>query len=53
MKYSGEFGTCKITFTILMLDFKYLPGNLVYKKCLNVSFYSLLNVKEVKFFAML
>jgi len=37
MKYGGEFGAYKITFMILMLDFKYLPGNSV---CLNVSFYS-------------
>jgi len=32
MKYSGEFGACVITLTILMLDFKHLPGNLVYYK---------------------
>jgi len=32
MKYSGEFVACIITFTILMLDFKHLPGNSVYLK---------------------
>jgi len=55
MKYSGEFGACKITFMILYLcwissidlDIQSI------KKCLNVSFHSLLNVEEVKFFILL
>jgi len=50
MEYSSEFGAVIITFTIRMLDFKLIQS---IKKCLNVSFHSLLNVEEVKFFIIL
>ena len=47
MKYGSRFGAFKITFTMFMLDFKVIES---IEKFSDVSFYSVLDVEEVKLF---
>jgi len=49
MKYGSEFGAFKITFTMFMLDFNIFLVIESIEKCSDVSFYSVLDVEEVKF----